>query len=171
MRDDDSDPTKRGHPRAKPTRDARGRWLKGHCPNPKGRPRKKPKEYLDLADIRTFENTLIEVRTNDGLELMDRRAALLRKMFEDAMRGKVSMQRLLYAEFQRNDERLAAARLRHQQLMTQWVIENDDFDGLDGENIPFDVRLEIAGLESLLSHYFPGQYPRRRWTGGDDDAD
>ena len=50
------------------------------------------------------------------------------------------------------------------------VIKNEDFDGLDGENIPFDIQLEIAGLESLLSHYFPGQYPRRRWAGGDDDT-
>ena len=170
MRDDDSDPTKCGDARAKPTRDNRGRWLKGHCPNPKGRPRKRPKEYLDLADIRTFGNTLIEVRTNDGVELMDRRAALLHKMFEDAMRGKVSMQRMLYAEFERNDELLAAARLRYQQLMTEWVIKNEDFDGLDGENIPFEIQLEIASLESLLSHYLPGQYPRRRWTGGDDDT-
>ena len=150
MRGDDSDPTKR--------RDARGRWLKGHCPNPKGRPRKKPKEYLDLTDIRTFMNTLIEVRTNDGVELMDRRAALLYKMFEDAMRGKISMQRFLHAEFERSDERLAAARLRHQQLMTKWVIENDDFDGLDGDSIPFDVQVEIAGLDSVLSHYFPKDY-------------
>ena len=101
---------------------------------------------------------------------MDRRAALLHKMFEDAMRGKVSMQRMLYAEFERNDELLAAARLRYQQLMTEWVIKNEDFDGLDGENIPFDIQLEIASLESWLSHYLPGQYPRRRWTGGDDDT-
>lgn len=171
MRDDNSDPTKRGDARAKPTRDNRGRWLKGHCPNPKGRPRKKPKEYFDLADIRTFGNTLIEVRTNDGAELMDRRAALLHKMYEDAMRGKDSMQRLLYAEFERNDERLAAARLQYDKLMTRWAIENDDFDGLDGDNIPFQVQIEILGLQSLLHHYFPSQYPNPRPTAGNEDAD
>jgi hypothetical protein len=156
MRDD---PTNCDKNHRKPARDARGRWLKGYCPNPEGRPRKKPKQYLNLADIRIFGNTLIEVRTNDGVELMDRRAALLHKMFEDAMRGKVSMQRLLYAEFGRDDERLAAARVRHEQLMIKWVIENPDFDGLDGENIPFEVQLEILGLQAVLHHYFPEQYP------------
>jgi hypothetical protein len=40
--------------------------------------------------------------------------------------------------------------------MIVWVIENPDFDGLDGENIPFEVQFEIASLESLLNHYFPG---------------
>lgn len=171
MRDDDDDPVKRGETRAKPTRDTRGRWLKGHCPNPKGRPRKKVQADYDPGDIRHFGNTVIDVAANGQIETMDRRTALLHKMYESAMKGRVSMQRLLYNEFERNDERLAAARLRYQQLMTKWVIENDDFDSLDGENIPFDVQLEIAGLESLLSHYFPGQFPRCRWTGEDDDAD
>jgi hypothetical protein len=171
MRDDDNDPIKCDDGRAKPTRGNRGRWLKGHCPNPKGRPRKKPKEYLDLADIQTFGNTLIEVRTNDGVEFMDRRAALLHKMFEDAMRGKVSMQRMLYAEFKRNDERLATARLQYDNLMTRWAIENDDFDGLDGDNIPSQVQMEILGLQSLLHHYFPSQYPNPSGTATNGDAD
>ena len=79
------------------------------------------------------------------------------------------MQRFLYAEFERYDKRLAAARLRYEQLMTRWVIENDEFDGLDGDNIPFEVQLEILSLESLLSYYYPGQYPDRRRTDRNED--
>jgi hypothetical protein len=81
------------------------------------------------------------------------------------------MQRFLYAEFERNAERLTTARFRYQQLMTRWVIENDNFDGLDGDNIPFEVQMEILGLQSLLHHYFPSQYPNPRPTAGNDDAD
>ena len=37
----------------KPTRDADGRWLPGHCPNPAGRPRKKY-GLFDASDLRYF---------------------------------------------------------------------------------------------------------------------
>ena len=154
----------------KSARDANGRWKKGHCPNPKGRPRKRKNPNYDPSDIHYFKNTLIEVRTADGPQLMDRRAALNNKMFEDAMRGKVSMQRFMYAEFERNDERMAAARLQYQKLMTKWVIENEKFDGLDGENIPIDVQHEITGLQALLNHYYPSQYPHPFGGGAEDDG-
>ena len=45
-------------------------------------------------------------------QIMDRRAALLHKMFEEAMRGKVTTQRFLMKEFERWDKRLAETRLR-----------------------------------------------------------
>ena len=169
--DDDNRVEQNGDTPAKPSRDAGGRWLKGHCPNPKGRPRKKIQADYDPGDIRHFGYTVIDVAVNGQIETMDRRTALLHKMFESAMKDKVTMQRFLYAEFERNDERLAAARLRYEQLMTRWVIENDEFDGLDGDNIPFEVQLEIIGLESILSHYFPSEYPNRRRTVRKEDPD
>jgi hypothetical protein len=55
--------------------------------------------------------------------------------------------------------------------MIKWVINNPDFDGLDGDNIPIEVQLEIASLEAVLNHYFPGQYPSRRRTAGNDETD
>ena len=171
MRDDDDDPLKRGETPAKPTRDARGRWFKGYCPNPKGRPRKKVDPNYDPGNIWYFGNTLIDISAGGQRGTMDRRGALLHKMYESAMKGNVSMQRFLYKEFERNHEQLTTARLRYQQLMTVWVIENPDFDGLDGENIPFEVQMEILGLQSLLHHYFPSQYPNPRPTAGNDDAD
>ena len=154
-----------------PTRDARGRWMKGHCPNPKGRPRKSAQSDYDPGDLRVFGSTLIEVTANGQRELIDRREALLRKMFEDAMKGKVSIQRFLYREFERNDERLAAAQFRYEELMTEWVIENPDFKGLDDENVPFKIQMEIAGLELLLNHYYPRSYPDKRSPNREIDND
>jgi len=172
MRNDNDDPVEHhGDAPAKPTRGARGRWLKGHCPNPKGRPRKRVDPNYDSGNIWYFGNTLIDITAGGQRETMDRRAALLHKMYESAMKGKVSMQRFLYAEFERNAERLTTARFRYQQLMTRWVIENDNFDGLDGDNIPIEIQMEILGLQSLLHHYFPSQYPNPRPTAGNDDAD
>jgi len=86
-----------------PTRDANGRWLPGHCPNRKGRPKKNktPKVLYDQADIRIFGNTLVDIFANGQKETMDRRTALINKMFESAMKGRVSMQRF----YTRNSKR------------------------------------------------------------------
>ena len=91
-------------------------------------------------------------------------------MFEDAMNGKVSIQRFLYDEFERNDRRLATVRIQYEKLFTRWIIENDKFDGLDGESIPKDVQIEFAQLQSLLNHYYPGQYPHS-FPGSDEEDD
>ncbi len=113
MRNDDDDRVEQnGDTPAKPSRDARGRWLKGHCPNPKGRPRKKIQADYDPGDIRHFGYTVIDVAVNGQIETMDRRTALLHKMYESAMKGRVSMQRFLYNEFARNDEWLAVRALQ-----------------------------------------------------------
>ena len=158
MRKDDKDPVGRnGDTPAKPTRDARGRWLKGQCPNPKGRPRKKPQKDLDLADIRTFANMLIEVRANGQTKLMDRRTALLHKMFEDAMKGKVSMQKFLYQELQKNEELLAEFRVRYERLMIDWIIRNPRYKDPEYE-LPIEIRTELMALERVLRHYFPESY-------------
>ena len=159
MRNGDDDFLGHGDTLAKPTRDAGGRWLKGHCPNPRGRPRKKFLSDHDRGDLRLFGKVVIDVAANGRVERMDRRTALLFKMYESAMKGRVSMQRFLYNEFARIDERLAKLRNRYESLMIEWVIKNPDCDGLDGDSIPFEVQLEIVGLESALSYYFPGQYP------------
>jgi len=45
-RDDDYDkPDKGGGRNGRPTRTAKGRWLKGYCPNPKDRPSKAPARH------------------------------------------------------------------------------------------------------------------------------
>ena len=137
-------------------RDAKGRWLPGYCPNLKGRPRKKPKVYLDLADLRIFGHTLVDVLANGQKETMDRRAALVNKMFESAMKGKVSMQRFLYREFERNAERLAAARAHYDKLLVDWFVNNS---GPDRREIPFEVEVEMESLRTLLNYYFPSDYP------------
>lgn len=142
----------------KPTRDARGRWRPGYCPNRKGRPKKKPKVLYSEADIRIFGHTLIDFVVNGQKVTMDRRTALNNKMFESAMKGKVTMQRFLYKEFERNAERLAAARVRYDRLVIDWIVNNPD-SGTHDYDIPFEVEMEIASLRSMLNYYFPADYP------------
>ena len=140
-----------------PARDAKGRWRKGHCPNPKGRPRKQVMEDYNPGDLRHFRNSMIDVMSGGQKVTMDRHAALIHKMYESAMKGSVTSQRFLYKEFERNTERLAQMRILYDELMLKWVFENPNYKGFD--NLPFDIQLELIGLESILNHYFPGQYP------------
>jgi hypothetical protein len=140
-----------------PARDAKGRWQKGHCPNPKGRPRKQVMEDYNPSDLRDFSNSMIEVISGGQKVKMDRRAALLHKIYESAMKGSVTSQRFLFKEFERNTERLATMRILYDELMLKWVFMNPNYKGFD--DLPFDIQLELIGLESILNHYFPGQYP------------
>ncbi len=167
---DGNDRRKRRGDTDKPTRDARGRWRQGHCPNPNGRPKKKPKMHRDQADIHTFGNTMVDLVANGQRETMDRRTALLNKIFESAMKGKVSMQRFLYKEFERNDRRLAVARAHYDRLMFDWVIDNPNF-GKRGHDMPIEVELEILSLRTLLNHYYPGSFSINGWSENDNDDD
>ncbi len=154
----------------KPTRDARGRWLPGNCPNPKGRPKKKPKVFFDQSDIRIFGNTLVDVVVNGQKETMDRRTALLNKIYEGAMKGGVSQQRLLYKKFERNDERLAAARVCYDRLIMDWII-NNPAPGVPRVEVPLKVELKMDSLRALLNYYFPSQYPLDGMSANEDDDD
>lgn len=162
-----NNPRPRGGEEGKPARNARGHWLPGHCPNPKGRPRKKPKVVHDQSDIRIFGSTLVNVQSGGQKESMDRRTALLNKMFESAMKGRVSMQRFLYHEFERNAARLAAARVHYDRLILDWVIDNPDFGKRDFE-MPIEVEADMLSLRALLNHYFPHEYPLDSMSENDD---
>ncbi len=129
----------------KPSRDARGRWRPGYCPNPKGRPRKKPKSIIHEADIQIFGNTLIDVVSNGQKVSMVRRSAMLNKMFESAMKGNVPMQRFLYHEFERIDERLAAARAHYDRLLFDWII-NNPAPGRPRVEIPLEVKVGLCQI-------------------------
>ncbi len=144
--------------------------MPGNCPNPKGRPKKKPTVLPDQSDIHIFYNTVIDVLTSGQREMMDRRTALLNKMYESAMKGRVSQQRFLYKEFERNDERLAATRLHYERLMFDWYV-NNPAPGKPRVDMPLEVELEIMQLRGLLNHYYPGSYPPNGIPGNDDDDD
>ena len=153
-----------------PTRDARGRWRPGYCPNTKGRPRKKPKTIIHEADIQIFGNTLIDVVANGQQEEMIRRSALFNRIFESAMKGSVTQQRFLYHEFERNDKRLAAARVHYDRLLFNWVL-NNTVPGQRRVEIPLEVEVEMDSLRVLLNHYYPDSYPLYGVSVNDDDDD
>jgi hypothetical protein len=76
----------------------------------------------------------------------------------------------LYHEFEKNDLRLAAARVRYDRLIFDWVLDNPDFRNPDFD-MPLEVELEIESLRSMLNHYHPGQYLVGGMSANDDGDD
>ena len=67
-------------------RDKHGRWKKGYCPNPKGRPRKEPD--ISDADVGWFKQRMVEATINGEKRWLTRHELLLHSMYEQAIKGK-----------------------------------------------------------------------------------
>ena len=107
-----------------------GRWKKGFCPNPNGRPRKKPE--ISDADVNHFKNTLMTVTINGEQRRLSRHELLIHSMFEQAIKGKsVLIQRMLFGLFEGSDELREKAKMTYQRVAKQLVgkfRETGDFD-------------------------------------------
>ena len=157
MRKEDEDAPEVGSKSEDKCRDARGRWRKGHCPNPKGRPRKKRFKNYNPSDVQHFANTQIELMVNGQPETLDRRAALLNKIFESAMKGRVSQQRYLMGLFEKKDAELAELRHQYDRFLHEWVLDNPNFKNFD-DSLSHEQQLILLKLGATLNHYYPGQF-------------
>ena len=133
-------------------RDERGRWLPGHCPNPKGRPPKKPKIPVNLADIHRFRTSSVEVKTPEGAKMVTREEALNLRIFEDAMRGRASAQKLLYQEFEKDLERIAETEAAYMELFMEWYIRHPKARE-PGFMPPAEVIYELDQYRRILRYY------------------
>jgi len=111
-----------------PGRDTKGRVLPGFTCNPHGRPKK---QRLDKSDPFIFGNTLIDIRMNGKTETMTRREALQNKLFENAMQGKVSAQRLLEKRFKEAEDIRAAAYSRLYEFLDRTEFDPDSVSDED----------------------------------------
>ena len=160
MKDDDENKPNSQPSGEDPTRDAHGRWKPGYCPNPKGRPHKANKIDVDRADMSRFMNTEVEIRVGGKLVDMTREEALLNKMFEDAMKGKVSNQKFFYEQLQQRKRDLAELRHEYEKLITEWIIENPNWRSDGIESLPLPVRIQLVSLEALLHNLYPDSYSK-----------
>ena len=101
-------------------RDESGRWRKGFCPNPNGRPRKKPE--ISDADVHHFKNAMMTVTINGEQRHLSRHELLVHSMFEQAIKGKfVLIQRMLYGLFQDSEDLRRKAEMTYQRVAKQIV--------------------------------------------------
>ena len=163
MSNDQNTPSDDPSDQPRKTRDARGRWLPGHCPNRKGRPKKRRFKNYNPSDPRHFFATQVEVMTANGPEMMDRRTALLYKAYEGAMKGKVTPMRMMMGMIKENDQQMAELRVEYDRLLSTLILDNPDFKSID-ESLTPRQRIELFGMATTLNHYYPGQY--RELLGG-----
>jgi len=127
-------------------RDFRGRWKKGHCPNPNGRPRKQPQ--VSDADVGWFKQSTVKVVINGEMREVTRHELLLHSMFDQAIKGKSAViSRKLFDRLEEVDKEWAQARewyREHREIF----LENDakgEFDAKLGNELI--AILAITGLQ------------------------
>ncbi len=90
-------------------RDDNGRWKKGHCPNPKGRPRKEI-EYSE-ADYYIFKNTMVTANINGVPTRLSRHALLMHSNYDQAIKGKSpTLANSMLQRFEKSDETIEEAK-------------------------------------------------------------
>ncbi len=110
-------------------RDAKGRWAKGTTGNRSGRP---PKERdYDMADVYNFSQFPTEITVAGEKQLMTRHEVVLLKLFETAMKGRITAQKYLIEKFE-------AANLSKEYVevwLEKWAERIDE----DPESVPLEV--------------------------------
>jgi hypothetical protein len=139
-------------------RDARGRWTKGHCPNPNGRPRKKIP--ISESDVHHFKQTMVDAVIGGKQTQMTRHALLLHKMFEQALKGSVLTQRKLFERFEKSDDTIVEAELELKHLGRQILARHDKTGTID-EQLYEEYRQLYALLRGRPHHEAVNEPVRR----------
>lgn len=140
-------------------RDANGRWIKGTAsPNASGRPpRPRSSRKFDPTDILDFMNQ--EVDLNGGAAKKTRLELLYLKMFESAMKGRVSNQRYLKAMYEDAAAALGELRITYGEMMKSWVVNNEQLEN-PRYNIPADILRQMNRLFGMLRNRYPEEFPK-----------
>lgn len=151
-------------------RDRNGRWTKGHCPNPNGRPRKKPQ--TSGSDVRYFKQTLVDATIQGKPVQLTRHELLLHKMFENALKGSVLVQRKLFDRFEQSDDTFAEAEF-HLRWLGRQICEAYDKTGQLDERLYDEYRRYyylIHGREHHEAVNEPKPRSRKRAQSTSSDA-
>lgn len=136
-------------------RDGRGRWRKGFCPNPKGRPRKQPD--ISDSDVGWFKQQVVEVTINGEKRRLTRHEVLLHAMYEQAIKGKnMAVARKLFDRFEEVDMTWAQAGADLKQMRERFLegyYERGKFDEKEAK--------EILELTEMLTYGRKPKPPRK----------
>ncbi len=110
-------------------RDAKGRWTKNTSGNPSGRPPNVPD--LDMADVYNFSQFPAEIAIGGEKQLMTRQEVVLLKLFESALKGRITAQKFLIDKFEQVEMSRGYVRLS----LERWVEHMSD----DPSSVPMEV--------------------------------
>lgn len=139
-------------------RDRNGRWTKGHCGNPKGRPRKETP--ISQSDVYHFKQTEIEANIGGTPTAITRHALLLHKMFEQALKGSVLAQRKLFDRFEQSDDTIAEAQF-HLRFLGRQIVAHHEKTGKIDEAL-YDEYSRLYEMLHQRPHHEAVNEPERR---------
>jgi hypothetical protein len=139
-------------------RDRNGRWKKGHCPNLKGRPRKKPP--ISDADVHYFKQAVVEAAIGGRPTQISRHGLLLHKMYEAALKGSVLIQRKLFDRFEQSDDTVMQAELHLRDLGHQ-ILADCELTGQINQRLYSEYR-EMYAMLNGREHHEAVNEPQRR---------
>ncbi len=121
-------------------RDAKGRWTKNTSGNPSGRPPDVPD--LNMADVYNFSQFPAEIAIGGEKQLMTRQEIVLLKLFESALKGRITALKYLIEKFEEAEMAQGYVRMS----LERWSERMDD----DPSSISTDIwHVMRAALESL----------------------
>ena len=134
-------------------RDAKGRWTKNTSGNPNGRPPDVPD--LDMADVYNFSQHTTEITMAGEKQLMTRHEVVLLKLYESAMKGRITSLRILLEKF----EQAELSKDYLQLWLEKWAERMDDDPG----SVPIEV---VRLMQTVLDSQGPRRSMIRTRGGG-----
>ncbi len=134
-------------------RDAKGRWTKDTSGNLHGRPRNVPD--LDMADVYNFSQFPTEIVIGGEKQLMTRQEVVLLKLFESAMKGRITAQKYLIEKF----EQAHMSKEYLQLWLEKWADRIDE----DPRSVPTET---VHLMRRVLDSQGPGLSMIRTRRGG-----
>lgn len=113
-------------------RDAKGRWIRSG--NPKGRPRRQVARTLNMEDPYYFSQEEMPVTVNGETVYKTRNELVMLKLFDSAMKGRITAQKHLYKIFKEESD---ARQNTYIQLQTWFDILESDPKSVSDEMLKF----------------------------------
>ncbi len=126
-------------------RDAKGRWTKDTSGNPSGRPPDVPD--LNMADVYNFSQFPAEIAIGGEKQLMTRQEIVLLKLFESALKGRITAQKYLIEKFEEAEMTQGYIRMS----LDRWIERMDDDPSSISTDIWDVMRMAIESLEPRRS--------------------
>lgn len=122
-------------------RDAKGRWTKDTSGNPNGRPPNVPD--LDMSDAFNFSRFPTEIAIGGEKQLLTRYEIVWFKMFESALKGRITAQKYLIEKF----EQAQYSRDEVRFMLEKWAERYADEGGPISSEVMHLIRAAEGSLE------------------------
>jgi hypothetical protein len=135
------------------TRDKFGRFDKGTCGNPRGRPRKLPPEITDQKLRRDFfevTETPVKIIENGKSRFISAHVAIDRQLVKKALSGETRA----ICEYYKRRDRLTMEHIKEQLALFDQILKHEDHIRKFPEDVTDECKRILALLKASMDPYF-----------------